>query len=287
MKEFEEVVKACSFLLCDFHGAEPVRNYLNNRLTPEAQEKFEFGYFPNEENISLLTGLVSESTLLKCKLLYEKIVNDFSEDPWDYIDDSDLENSGACHSESKVFKNNKVAKQLGRIVKPVLKDHNLIMPYKDAYGNVIALVGRTVAENYQDLGIPKYKNTSFEKGHHLFGLSEAKREMMKQDFVYVVEGQFDCIKAHERGLTNTVALGSSSMTLYQLSIICRYTKNIQLLLDNDEAGEKGRFQILKKYKHYADFLNLYIPPQYKDLDEYLSSLEIGQNPFFITRIPNS
>ncbi len=285
MKEFEDLVEACTFLLKNFPEAEQVRQYLNNRISKKAQEKFCFGYFPTEENFSTLTSMVSSNKLVKLKLAYEKNVNEFSDNSWDYIDDDDFENSGAYKAD-KIFKQKSSnVKTVKKTIVPTLKDHNMVLPYRDVYGNTIALVGRTIIDNHHDLGISKYKNTSFDKSHHLFGLYEAKSSIIKNDCVYIVEGQFDCIKAHDKWQSNVVALGSSSMSLYQLSILCRYTKNIFLLLDNDVAGDKGRIQIMKKFSNYADFTNSYVPKQFKDLDEYLGSLSDGEEPSFSIKFP--
>lgn len=58
------------------------------------------------------------------------------------------------------------------------------------------------------------------------------------------------------------------MTSYQFSVISRYTDNIYLLLDNDEAGVKGRRTIRKKFGDFANIQNFYLPKEYKDIDEY-------------------
>ena len=59
------------------------------------------------------------------------------------------------------------------------------------------------------------------------------------------------------------------MTLYQFSIIKRYTNNLYLLLDNDEAGEKGRDKINSIYSKYSNIKNVRLPIGYKDIDEFL------------------
>jgi DNA primase len=56
--------------------------------------------------------------------------------------------------------------------------------------------------------------------------------------------------------------------------LLRYTNNIVLLLDNDEAGEKGRNLIINKFGKFANIQNMYIPPSYKDIDEYIKSENI-------------
>ena len=113
-----------------------------------------------------------------------------------------------------------------------------------------------------------------KKGNFLFGLYESKQAILDADLVYVVEGQFDAIKAWERGIKNVVALGTSSMSVYQFSVITRYTNNIILLLDNDEGGQKGRSLITKKFGNLANIQNWYIPKDYKDIDDYLTKENI-------------
>lgn len=60
------------------------------------------------------------------------------------------------------------------------------------------------------------------------------------------------------------------MTVFQLALIARYTTNINLLLDNDEAGEKGRSRILNKFSKFVNIKNYYIPEPFKDIDDYLN-----------------
>jgi DNA primase len=239
MNDFDLLVKHCRYLLNNAQNAEPHLAYLNTRLGPEMQEKFNFGYFPGAKDINLLTNVVNKETLKRLELLYSKEIND--------------------SNAPKIFDFS------------YFEHHPLVMPYKNVYGKIIALVGRSLLDDEERkiLHIDKYKNTRFTKGNHLFGLYEAMDSIMKFDFVYIVEGQFDVIKAFEKGLTNIVAIGNSSMSAYQFALICRYTKNILLLLDNDVAGEKGRERIMKKFKEYANINNVYLPKGYKDIDDYL------------------
>jgi len=247
----EKITQACQYLLHNFPGAEPVRDYLNSRLKPESQEKFQFGYYPSGGELSLLSDLVGVETLLKYGLIYYKNVED-----------------SLCP----------------RVIPVSYFEHySLVMPFRDAYGKVMGLVARTLMseEDRKKIKIPKYKNTKdFKKGNHLFGLFENKREIIDQSFVYIVEGQFDVIKANERGIKNIVAVGNCNMTAYQFSVISRYTNNIHLLLDNDQAGSKGRKSIITKYGSLANIGNFYIPETYKDIDEYLTNCEDEYPSFF-------
>ena len=239
MSDLNDVIKACRYLIQNSPEGEECLNYLSSRLNAEAQEKFAFGYFPNTSTLNLMTALIDEESLKRLGLLYTKEVGD----------------ANGAHSFSFGYFDN----------------HPLVMPYRDVHGQVIGIVGRTILNDAErnSIGIAKYKNTRFTKGNHVFGLYEAKKSILKAGFVYVVEGQFDVIKAVEQGLKNVVALGSADMSAYQLSLICRYTNNILLLLDNDEAGDKGRKRAVDKYSTFANVNNVYLPTGYKDIDDYL------------------
>lgn len=242
--KYDSIVKVCNNLLYNCPIANKTLVYLNKRLTAEAQVKFGFGFFPPQDQLKMLFSFIDEESLIKDNLLYEKNID----------------------SDYKIFFSS-------------LEDHNLILPYKDVYGTIIALVGRSLLDDEEraSVNISKYKNTSFEKSKHLFGLYEAKRSIIELGYVYIVEGQFDCIQAHNRGIENVVALGSSNMSTEQLILLLRYTNNIKLLLDNDDAGKMGRERIIEKYGKYTNFSNVYVPNGFKDLDELLSEIQISNN----------
>lgn len=241
---YDKIVESCQFLLNNFPEAQEVKHYLNSRLSLDSQEKFNFGYFPNIYSLKSITDLVGEQNLRDYDLLFTKTIED---------------------------------SLYPRIINELYFEyHPLIFPFKDAYGNIVGLVGRSLLpdEELKKLNLGKYKNTKFKKGQFLFGLHESKQAILNTDLVYVVEGQFDAIKAWERGIKNVVALGTSSMSIYQFSLINRYTNNIILLLDNDEGGQKGRAIINNKFGSLANIQNWYIPKDYKDIDEYLTKEKI-------------
>lgn len=250
-----KIMKACNYLLDNYPEAQECRDYIDSRLNKESQEKFGFGYFPSLKDIPVLLSLVGDDVLKQEKLYYTK----------------DIEDSMGPRS----------------IQFSYFEDYPLIMPFKDSQGKIVAIVGRTVLseQEYKKKKISKYKNTVFFKGNYLFGLYENKQYILQQDYVYVVEGQIDVIKATEKGLKNIVALGNAYMTNYQFSVITRYTNNIFLLLDNDEAGEKGRKHIEKKFGSFANIRNFYVPDYYKDIDEYISkeNIDNSENISFIVK----
>lgn len=243
---YELIAESCQFLLNNYPGAQASKSYLDSRLTKESQEKWGFGYFPNVKEISVLTDLVGEEALVKKELLTTGLIED------------------------------SLAPR--RVTRDFFEQHPLVMPQRDQYGKVIALIGRTLLPEAVRVktGLIKYKNTSFKKGNYLFGLYENKQAILDQGFVFIVEGQIDVIKAGEVGLKNVVGVGTNSMSAYQFSVITRYTNNIRLLLDNDEPGQKGRKRIVSKFGSYANIQDFYIPEVYKDIDEYITKGRVSE-----------
>jgi DNA primase catalytic core len=235
----EQVVNYCRDRLLNFYDATGARDYIDSRLSRLGQEHFSFGYFPTNQNLQHMIEYIGEDNLAELNLIFDKF------------------DGGLMQQKNRYSP---------------LENHNLIMPYKDVYGNIIAIVGRSILSDQErrERKISKYKNTSFSKGSHLFGLFEAKKSIIANDIAYVVEGQFDCISAHDKGLINIVALGGSNMSFDQFSLLMRYTNNIMLLLDNDDAGRLGSEKIIRMFSDKANIKIGKLPTLYKDLDEFLS-----------------
>lgn len=238
-QKFDQIINICSNLLNNFLPAKQFLDYVDHRISKEAQLKFQLGYFPDLNNLNVLDGIIDNKILFDTELVYNK----------------------------KIFD----AGQSFEVIQPILQHHNLVMPYKDVYGEIIAMVGRTLLSDSEreDLNISKYKNTFFDKGKHLFGLFDNKHDIIKENCAIIVEGQFDCITCVDYGIKNVVALGSASFTESQAALLLRYTDNIKIMLDNDPAGIKGRDKIIKRYKNIFNIKQIFIPDGYKDIDEFL------------------
>jgi DNA primase len=156
-------------------------------------------------------------------------------------------------------------------------DNPLIIPIFDQYGSEVAVIGRAVCsdEEMDARDISKYNNTSFKKGDILFGLNLAIDSIRDKDKVYIVEGNFDVITAHQSGFRNVVATSGTMFTMQQLVILSRYTKNIVLLFDNDASGQEAADTHINNYKNYGvNIRKGNVPTEFKDLDEYLKSKAI-------------
>jgi len=118
----------------------------------------------------------------------------------------------------------------------------IMIPISDINGNVCGFTGRLLPseEKNPDAG-GKYMNSPqssvYDKGHILFFLDRAKQAIKKEDAVVVVEGNMDAITCHQFGFKNTVASSGTALTIDQLKLIKRFTKNLFLAFDADLAGE--------------------------------------------------
>ncbi len=117
----------------------------------------------------------------------------------------------------------------------------LMFPILDAQGHVAGFGGRALGDEE-----PKYLNSAegeaFTKRRLLYGLSSAKNHMRKEDRALVVEGYFDAIRLMAAGIETVVAPLGTALTEEQVALLTRYTKNVFLLYDGDEAGQKATFR---------------------------------------------
>ena len=154
--------------------------------------------------------------------------------------------------------------------------NRLIVPIHDMQGRVVAFGGRSL-----DGQEPKYLNSPesevFEKGKMLFAFEKASSNIRKSDKAIVVEGYFDVISLHSKGINNSVASLGTALNKYQISQLCRCTdnKNIILNFDSDNAGIIATKRVIKEVESLSlyDQINLKILQlnSYKDPDEYLNS----------------
>ena len=125
--------------------------------------------------------------------------------------------------------------------------NRLIVPIHDMQGRVVAFGGRSL-----DGQEPKYLNSPeseiFEKGKMLFAFEKASSDIRKRDKAIIVEGYFDVISLHSKGITNSVASLGTALNKYQISQLCRCTdnKNIILNFDSDNAGILATKRVIKE-----------------------------------------
>lgn len=115
----------------------------------------------------------------------------------------------------------------------------VIFPWLNVSGKVVAFGGRLLDSRTKGVQ-QKYVNSPdseiYHKERELYGLYQAKKAIAKEDCVFMVEGYTDVIAMHQCGLENVVANSGTALSIHQIKLLRRFTQNITLLYDGDEAG---------------------------------------------------
>ena len=114
-----------------------------------------------------------------------------------------------------------------------------IFPWFNVSGKVVAFGGRKLdaaTKGVQQKYVNSPDSEVYHKERELYGIYQAKKAIVKEDCVYMVEGYTDVIAMHQCGLENVVANSGTALSIYQIKLLRRFTPNIVLLYDGDEAG---------------------------------------------------
>lgn len=113
----------------------------------------------------------------------------------------------------------------------------MMVPLMDPSGQVIGFTARILKD---DPKAPKYLNTPqtllYDKSRHVFGLSQAKEAIRKNNYAVIVEGNMDVISSHQAGVTGVVATAGTALTEQHLKALARLTPRVRLSFDGDKAG---------------------------------------------------
>ena len=144
----------------------------------------------------------------------------------------------------------------------------LMFPITDANSQIVGFGGR-ILEEQQDTA--KYVNTPqteiYNKSQILYGLDKAKTEIRKQNLAIIVEGYFDAISSHQAGVKNVIAVSGTALTLEQIKLLKRWTKNIALAFDFDQAGIGAAVRSMEIASSLGMNIKAIKIPQGKDPDE--------------------
>ena len=218
-------------------------SYFKERgMTDETIQKFQLGYNPESWD-----ALTKEALKSKYKKVY-------------------LEQSGLS-----IFKENKSYDRFrGRVIFPI---HSLS-------GRVLGFGGRTLKT---DKKIAKYVNTPesdiYHKSKVLYGIYFAKSAIVKEDCCYLVEGYTDVISMYQSGVENVVASSGTALSVEQIKLINRYTKNIHILFDGDAAGMMASFRGIDLILAEGMNVKVVLFPDGEDPDSYakkVGSIELKE-----------
>ncbi|MCX5693186.1 MAG: DNA primase [Candidatus Omnitrophica bacterium] len=142
--------------------------------------------------------------------------------------------------------------------------NRIIFPIFDARNRIIGFGARVM-----DDSLPKYINSPetavYKKGQHLYGLNFAKADIKEKNFAIITEGYLDVITCHQYGVTNAIASLGTALTAEQIRLLKRYTHNVVILYDADQAGETASLR----------GLDLFLE---EDMNVKIATLEKGHDP---------
>ena len=128
----------------------------------------------------------------------------------------------------------------------------LVFPTRDVRGRMVGFGGRALGADQE----PKYLNTPrtplFDKSGTLYGLDRGGIEARRQDRLIVVEGYMDVIACHQAGIENVAASMGTAITEAQMQLIKRFTPNVVLALDADNAGSEATIRAVEVASGAAD-----------------------------------
>lgn len=207
----QEAARFYHNFLLKMDQSAPAREYLKNRgLKGETIEEWRIGYVPEQWD------LLTKYLLKKGHSIDDLVTAGLT-----------IKRDGANAASSKGYYD----RFRGRIMFPI----------RDVHGAVVGFTGRVLVETEKSGG--KYVNSPqtpiFDKSRLVFGLDLAKQEIKKKNYIVMCEGQMDVIAVAQSGMKNVVATSGTAMTEHQITLLKRYSSNMAMAFDADEAGIKA------------------------------------------------
>lgn len=146
----------------------------------------------------------------------------------------------------------------------------IMVPLMDQMGGPIGYTARQLVD---DPNSPKYFNTPqtllYDKGRHIFALSQAKEAIRSSQYVVLVEGNFDVISSHQAGVRQCVATAGTAITEHHLKGLSKFTGDIRLCFDKDNAGLAATERAIEIAQSLDIRLSVIDIPDAKDPDELI------------------
>ena len=211
----------------DSEGIAIGKQYFRSRgIRDDIIEKFQLGYSPQKRDALAMAALkkgYKAEFLVKTGLCYKPAPHSAPEGAT--IDPTSNTNEALSGAVGGAL----VDRYRGRA----------IFPWLNVSGKVVAFGGRVLDQRTKGVA-QKYVNSPdsdiYHKERELYGIYQAKKAIVKEDRVFMVEGYTDVIAMHQAGVENVVANSGTALSVYQIRLLHRFTQNITLLYDGDEAG---------------------------------------------------
>lgn len=148
----------------------------------------------------------------------------------------------------------------------------VMFPIHSLSGNVVGFGGRILKK---DAKAAKYLNSPeseiYHKSRILYGMYQAKKSITQKDHCFLVEGYTDVISMHQAGIENVVASSGTSLTVEQIRLIKRFTPNVTIIYDGDEAGIKASLRGIDLILEQGLNVKVLLLPNGEDPDSFAKS----------------
>lgn len=219
--------------LTDLPGGREVRDYVEQRgISPEMAERFSLGLATDGE--PSLAAAAAKAGFAPAQLI-----------------EADLLRAGEDGGVYDTFR------------------QRLMFPIHDAMGRVVGFGGRTLVDHRAKY-LNTRQNTLFDKGRSLYAVDLARNAMVERQRAIIVEGYTDCIAAHQAGFAETVATLGTALTETHVDLLRRYTEEVIVLFDSDEAGEAAAERAIAVALPRCIRVRLARIPEGKDPCDYLA-----------------
>ncbi|WP_185872467.1 DNA primase [Blattabacterium cuenoti] len=164
----------------------------------------------------------------------------------------------------------------------------VMFPIHNLSGRVIGFGGRNIDSSYSSSCYStKYINSSesdiFQKSKILYGLFQAKKNILKENLCYLVEGYTDVLSLHQSGIKNVVSSSGISLTVDQILLIKKFTKNIILFYDGDRSGIKASLRVINMILEQGMNLRILFISKGEDPDSISKKYSISQLKDFLSK----
>ncbi len=195
--------------------------------------------------------------------MIDKFQLGYNPDNWDAFTKSALEASYKKEFLEKtglsIFKDDKAFDRFkGRIIFPI---HSIS-------GRIVGFGGRTLKKDDKAKYLNSPESEIYHKSKVLYGIYFSKSTIVKNDNCLIVEGYTDVISMHQSGIENVVASSGTALGTEQIKLIGRYTKNITLLFDSDNAGIKAATKAIDLILAESMTVKIALLPEGEDPDSY-------------------
>ncbi len=242
-----------------------------------AQKHFTENLFNTEAGIAIGMTYFTERGFNK--EIIRKFQLGFSPEKWDDLSKNATENG---YSIEYLYKTGLAIKKDDGGFYDRFRDR-VIFPIHNLSGRIVGFTGRILSS---DKNKPKYVNSPesdiYSKGKTLYGIFFAKSAIVANNNCYLVEGNTDVISLYQSGIENVVASSGTALTTDQIKLIKKFTQNITILYDGDEAGIKASLRGIDMVLEEGLNVKIVLFPEGEDPDSYARKHDALQIKKFVT-----